>query len=79
MGTLSYSHLYHFLRVSFVIYLTYELSFAEITSGTRTLGEEGYRPDDESQKAKFSRQASGELLKLVESRLHTRYVVLHAT
>ncbi|KAF7135430.1 hypothetical protein RHSIM_Rhsim08G0070200 [Rhododendron simsii] len=44
----------------------------EITAGSCTLGEEGYRPDDDSQKAKLSRQALYELLKLVESILHTR-------
>ncbi|OMP05938.1 hypothetical protein COLO4_08441 [Corchorus olitorius] len=38
-------------------------------------GEEGYRQDEESQRAKFSRDALNQLLKMVESRMHTRTAI----
>ncbi|CAL5390805.1 unnamed protein product [Camellia sinensis] len=43
-----------------------------ITSGAHACGEEGHRPCDESQKGNLSREALSHLLKLVESRVHTR-------
>ncbi|KAL6994209.1 hypothetical protein U1Q18_012316 [Sarracenia purpurea var. burkii] len=49
--------------------------YCDITSGTHPCGEEGCRPDGESQKTKFSREALNQLLKLVESRVHTRVLI----
>ncbi|PSR87681.1 DCN1-like protein [Actinidia chinensis var. chinensis] len=46
--------------------------YCEITSGAYVCGNEGYRPDDESQKGNFSKEALNQLLKLVESRVNTR-------
>ncbi|GAV58084.1 Cullin_binding domain-containing protein [Cephalotus follicularis] len=47
--------------------------YCEIRSGNSYIGgEEGYRQDDESRGAKHSREALAELLKFVESRVHTR-------
>ncbi|XP_057463434.1 defective in cullin neddylation protein AAR3-like [Actinidia eriantha] len=48
--------------------------YCDITSGTYTFGEEGYRPDDESQKCRFSREALNQLLKSVELGLQTRSI-----
>ncbi|CAL5425579.1 unnamed protein product [Camellia sinensis] len=44
----------------------------KITSGAHACGEEGHRPCDESQKGNLSREELSHLLKLVESRVHTR-------
>ncbi|CAK9142506.1 unnamed protein product [Ilex paraguariensis] len=59
---------------SFDIFQIYR-RYCEITSGGYAGGNEGYRPDDESQKAQFSREALSQLLKLVESRVHTRMCI----
>ncbi|XP_022739291.1 uncharacterized protein LOC111291681 isoform X2 [Durio zibethinus] len=50
--------------------------FSELRTGKAYgCGEEGYRQDDESQRAKFSRDALNQLLKIVELRMHTRTAI----
>ncbi|XWS44311.1 hypothetical protein CRYUN_Cryun15aG0034200 [Craigia yunnanensis] len=46
--------------------------FCELRIGNAYVcGEEGYRQDEESQRAKFSRDALNQLLEMMESRMHT--------
>ena len=66
-------HMHFWSEYVLQLILTYELSSADITSGTYTFGEEGYRPEDESQTCRFSREALNQLLKSVELGLQTRY------
>ncbi|KAG4173614.1 hypothetical protein ERO13_A11G069700v2 [Gossypium hirsutum] len=50
--------------------------FCELRRGdTYVCGEEGYRQDEESQRAKYSRDRLNHLLKMVESRMHTRTAI----
>ncbi|KAJ4707435.1 Defective in cullin neddylation protein [Melia azedarach] len=49
--------------------------YCEIKSKNADVCAEGYRQDDESQKAKFSREQLAELFNLVESTVHTRISV----
>ncbi|KAA3475446.1 DCN1-like protein 2 [Gossypium australe] len=50
--------------------------FCELRRGdTYVCGEEGYRQDEESQRAKYSRDRLNQLLKMVESRMHTRTAI----
>ncbi|KAK6255995.1 Potentiating neddylation domain - like 1 [Theobroma cacao] len=50
--------------------------FCELRIGNDYVcGEEGYRQDENSQRAKFSRDALNQLLKMVESRMHTRTAI----
>ncbi|XVF14277.1 hypothetical protein REPUB_Repub09cG0044900 [Reevesia pubescens] len=50
--------------------------FCELRRGNAYIcGEEDYRQDEESQRAKFSRDGLNQLLKMVESRMHTRTAV----
>ncbi|GMJ09299.1 antiauxin-resistant 3 [Hibiscus trionum] len=50
--------------------------FCELRTGYgHVCGEECYRQDEESQRAKFSRDALNQLLKMVESRMQTRNAV----
>lgn len=51
-----------------------ELSLLDIKSRAYTYSEQGYATDDEPQKDKYSREALAQLLILVESRVHARYV-----
>ncbi|XP_075651387.1 defective in cullin neddylation protein AAR3 [Castanea sativa] len=49
--------------------------YCDITSGNVYVnGNEGYKQDDESQPAKISRDTLTQLLKLVQSRVHTRII-----
>ncbi|CAL5325050.1 hypothetical protein CsSME_00004218 [Camellia sinensis var. sinensis] len=57
--------------IQFDIYEIYR-RYRDITSGAYACGEEGHRPCDESQKGNLSREALSHLLKLMESRVHTR-------
>ncbi|KAK9272634.1 hypothetical protein L1049_003010 [Liquidambar formosana] len=57
----------------FDIFDIYRRYCADIVSGNAyACGEEGYKRDEESQRAKFSREALAQLLKLVQSRVYTR-------
>ncbi|KAK8566009.1 hypothetical protein V6N13_021084 [Hibiscus sabdariffa] len=50
--------------------------FCELRTGNAHVpGEEGYRQDEESQRAKYSRDGLNQLLKMVESRIHTRTTI----
>ncbi|XP_022750661.1 uncharacterized protein LOC111299626 [Durio zibethinus] len=50
--------------------------FCELRIGNAYVcGEEGYQQDEESQRAKFSRDALNQLLKMMDSRLHTRNAI----
>ncbi|KAL7232346.1 hypothetical protein ACSBR2_010379 [Camellia fascicularis] len=60
--------------IQFDIYEIYR-RYRDITSGAYACGEEGHRPCDESQKGYLSREALSHLLKLVESRVHTRVAI----
>lgn len=50
--------------------------FCDITSAAYSRGSEGCISNEESQHARFSREALNQLLKLVESRLHARISIL---